>query len=48
MDVDCDMSLRDELCSEIIQIAEALDEIDKVLQIPQLEPYLLNYSDLCR
>ena len=48
MSDDCNMALRDELYSEIIQIVDALDEIEKVLRIPQLEPYLRNYSDHCR
>ena len=45
LNVDCDK--RDELYGELIQVSEALDEIQKVFQIPQLQPYRRNYSDLC-
>ena len=45
LNVDCDV--RDKLYDELIQVSEALNEVEKVLRLPQLEPYSRNYSDLC-
>ena len=39
--------VRDKLYDELIQVSEALNEVEKVLRLPQLEPYRRNYGDLC-
>ena len=45
LNVDCD--LEEKLEDELRQVSEALYEVEKVLRIPQLDPYNYN-KNLCR